>query len=354
MGVSEISRELEAYEVNASPSTRIRWEALLRRIKGTQEEGTESSMYRPLSTLLTSISLDLAPRDAEQVLIFVPNSENRILASHGSAEDKPDLLAFFASRNVANDVANERPYKATIPSTHLIVCAGECKVRAQAVLQSFRYMFSISRHNPSSSLVYGLFADRTRFQFFALGLDNEIQWKEVPWTDDDSIAKLCSCVKKISDSVASQIPQSFPRILSRSIFKVEDYRMYLYSATIGSTTFTLLPIYYGRGSGRKPFVAIAVPSDGNLGNPSIVRVFKYSWHEPTRHRRELDLLKKLCGVPGVVQIDESLCNDSIGGDAWSGRLRSLIAMKTAGFPLCSCKSALEFLEAMYDLLEGAL
>ncbi|KAL5523172.1 hypothetical protein ACEPAF_1439 [Sanghuangporus sanghuang] len=70
-----------------------------------------------------------------------------------------------------------------------------------------------------------------------------------------------------------------------------------------------------------------------------------------KHGRERKLLTKLRGVPGVVQIDETLSQDSVDVDQWSGRVRSLLALKTIGYPLCSCTTVLDFLEAMYVLLE---
>ena len=58
------------------------------------------------------------------------------------------------------------------------------------------------------------------------------------------------------------------------------------------------------------------------------------------------------GTPGVVQIDEDLSNDSIETDTNSGRTRTLLVLRTVGKSLGSCRTVQEFLEAMYDLLEG--
>ena len=126
------------------------------------------------------------------------------------------------------------------------------------------------------------------------------------------------------------------------------------SATIAQTEFTLLPLYYGRGPSLKSFVASGVRTDGPQGNPDTVRVFKYSYCKGAQRGREFEILRKLRGVPGVVQVDQDLSCDSILKDEWSGRERSILALQTVGYPLCSCRSVLEFLEAMYDLLEGAL
>ncbi|KAL5480886.1 hypothetical protein ACEPAI_9827 [Sanghuangporus weigelae] len=289
-------------------------------------------MYGTMATLMTSISLDLTRTSSEPVLIFVPNSAKRLALTHGLVNSKPALVAFLGKRKIAELVVSRPKYNIKIPPAQSIVCPVELKSK----ISCMRYMLQVSRNNPSSSIVYGIFVNRRLFQLFSIGLDHQAEWKEVEWEDEDCIHKLFTSIDLIRDNATRQTPLRIFQSLS---------------PTIRSRSFTLLPVSSGRGSGRKGLVAIAVPSHAEAGDPSMVRIFKYAWYQNIQHGRERNLLTKLRGVPGVVQIDETLSQDSIDVDQWSGRVRSLLALKTIGYPLCSCTTVLEFLEAMYDLLE---
>ncbi|KAL5480888.1 hypothetical protein ACEPAI_9829 [Sanghuangporus weigelae] len=349
-GALEKGKELSRYDNAIGPHQQQRLNKLMKKVKATRR-GNESSMYGTFAALLTSISLDLTRIDTEQVLIFVPNSERRLASVHGSADSKPDLVAFLVERKIAERMISRSSYDNHISPAQSIVCSVELKVETSARMQCMRYMFHVSRHNPSSSIVYGLFANENLFQLFSLGLDHHVEWKEVNWADKDSIDKLYTCIDLIRDNAMKQIPVGGPKLISNTPFKVENYDILSYSADIDSRSFTLLPIFRGRGNGRKPFVAIAVPSHGEYASLSMVRIFKYAWYHDIQHGRERNLLTKLRGVPGVVQIDETLSRTTIDVDGWSGRKQSLLALKSIGYPLCSCTTVLEFLEAMYDLLE---
>ncbi|KAL5480883.1 hypothetical protein ACEPAI_9824 [Sanghuangporus weigelae] len=344
-GALEERRMLKRYNNAKIPDRQRRLNQLVRKIKaGT---GKESSMYGTMAALLTSISLDLTRILTEQVLIFVPNSERRLASVHGSDDSKPGLVAFFAERKIAELVVSQAKYNIKIPPAQSIVCPVELKSK----ISCMRYMLKVSRNNPSSSIVYGIFVNRRLFQLFSVGLDHQAEWKEVEWEDEDCIHKLFTSIDLIRDNATRQTPLGIPKFISAHSFKVKNHEIFFYSTESNGRSFTLLPVSSGRGSGRKGFVAIAVPSDAEGGDPSIVRIFKYAWYQNIQHGRERNLLMKLRGVPGVVQIDETLSQDSIDVDQWSGRVRSLLALKTIGYPLCSCTTVLEFLEAMYDLLE---
>ena len=121
----------------------------------------------------------------------------------------------------------------------------------------------------------------------------------------------------------------------------------------GGQRFHLLPLL-SRSDGRKAFISLGVSGDGEH-----VRVFKYSWYKNGDGWRELRLLRRLRDVPGVVHLDDELKEACIESNLQDGtvhkinsRTRGVLALKTIGYPLCACESVLEFLEAMYDLLEG--
>ncbi|KAL5530961.1 hypothetical protein ACEPAG_3837 [Sanghuangporus baumii] len=325
-GAFEGGKELSRYDnTEIGRDQQQHLNELVKMIKATSK-GKESSMYGTLSALLTLIS----PR--------------------------PYANPHRTKRKIAEQMISRSNYDNDIPPTQSIVCTVELKVEASARetsvrMQCLRYMFHVSRHNPSSSIVYGLFANVDLFQLFCLGLDHHAEWKEVDWADKDIIGKLYTCIDLIRDNAMKQIPVGGPKLVSNTRRNVENYYILSYPVEIDDRSFTLLPIFRGRGNGRKPFVAIAVPSHGEDDNPNMVRIFKYAWYHDIQHGRERGLLTKLRGIPGVVQIDEALSQDSIDVDQWSGRVRSLLALKTIGYPLSSCTTVLEFLEAMYDLLE---
>ena len=116
---------------------------------------------------------------------------------------------------------------------------------------------------------------------------------------------------------------------------------------LGGRHFELLPIFTGRGNGRKPFVVLASARGGQRD----MRIIKFAFYHKSQLGIESRLLRKLAGTPGVVQIDTGLSKDDLYTND-DGRTRSMLALKTVGHPLCSCETVLEFLEAMYDLLEG--
>ncbi|KAF8656847.1 hypothetical protein AX16_002394 [Volvariella volvacea WC 439] len=308
--------------------------------------------YRPMSTILTRISLDLSSALDSGVLVFVENSRHTIAVQVESSMEKPDLVAFFAPRSLASKIANSTLSQAEqqslhIPPAHQLVSVVEMKVKDNPESQCLRYLYVLSRHRPASYMQYGLIANKIWFRLICLGLDRQVAWPQVRWNDKDYIKHLYHYTKLILDEAKLRYPPEVPRLIK--IIQVERRQLAYYTIRLGEKEFVLLPISTGWGNGRKPFVALA--SDGTSNKTT--RVFKMAWYKKNQLGRESTILKKLEGMPGVVQIDRELSVDVIEaqGQDDKHRTRSLLAMKTMGSPLGSCGSVLEFLETMFDLLE---
>ena len=348
-GGPQQGRKSETFrEMSIHPSKRNRIEELLGKVR--DKESCKLSVCKALSALLTSVSLDLPTADSGTVLIFASNYSQEL----GNLVVRPDLLAFLGDRDTAVSVASGATTSLDdMPPRQSIICPVEVSSDGTGTAQIENYMSDVARYDPNSTIQYGIYASREGFVLFAIGLADFTHWENVEWDHPNCANKIYSCVEIIRESRTSskQIPPTIPRLISNFSLEFEHWRLFLYKAMASHTSFTLLPLSFGRLS-RKPFVAIAVASDGERDKPDIVRIFKYSWYQEKHRGRERNLLLKLRGVPGVVQIDESMCSDLIDVDEWSGAVRSRLALKTIGYPLCSCESALEFLEAMYDLLEG--
>ncbi|KAL5532344.1 hypothetical protein ACEPAF_5914 [Sanghuangporus sanghuang] len=307
-------------------------------------------IYEPLAAILSRICLDLAPDDVKEVLIFIENSRSNLQVMPDTNTEKPDLVGFFVPRETSRRIVlgiltRKDPDWPVVPPTQGVVSVVECKVSANPDRQCLRYLFLLSRHKPETSVQYGLVANKRTFRLIGLGLDRQLMWEKVAWDNPQSIEKLYKLVRCIVDEATRGRPSAVPKL--RDVFEVKKRTIGTYSVTLSGQKYRLLQLFSGRGNGQKPFIAIAASEN----KKSDARIFKYSWHKEKRYNRERSILEKLIGVPGVVQIDRALSIDSIEIDEESKRRRNLLVLKTIGYPLCSCSTVQDFLEAMYDLLE---
>ncbi|KAL5523300.1 hypothetical protein ACEPAF_1567 [Sanghuangporus sanghuang] len=317
----------------------------------------ENDMYASLASALTHVCMTIADNGNHNTcLVFRPNSKSRIRAMPDSNEiELPDLVAFTVTRRAAPSATRSFP---KVPSAFELDGFLEDKVKAvvkEVNNQTLRYLFSDSRHHPASYLRHALIADKHHFKLVTLGLDHQFLWPAVQWTDEDWIEKLYSCVNIVVQEARREPLQSIPRLYE--VIESESKPVGVFKAEVGGSEYCLLPTFCGRGNGRKPFVALGISMNG--GN---LRVFEYAWYGKTQLDRERTLLEKLKDSPGVVCIDTDLSHHvlednridipGIDLDEESIRARTLLVLGTVGFPLCACESVQEFLEAMYDLLEG--
>ncbi|KAL5522466.1 hypothetical protein ACEPAG_8482 [Sanghuangporus baumii] len=324
-------------------------------IEAMKSPDKEKDMYVSLAKALTHVSIAVAKHNEHtKSLVFVPNSNSRIRSMPESNEiELPDLVAFTMTIAKARQASTSFP---PIPPAFCLDGLVEQKVKDsnEVVRQSLRYLFSDSRHHPGSFLRHALLANKYHFQLVTLGLDHHYLWPTINWTDENWIERLCSYVDIMAQEARKQRPESIPTLLK--VIEDKTKPIGIFMVKVGEDKYRLLPSFCGRGNGRKPFVALGVSMNGKK-----VRVFKYAWYGKTQLDRERTILEKLKDAPGVVHIDSSLSQrviednktDIIGIDLdeESIRKRSLLVLRTVGYPLCACESVQEFLEAMYDLLE---
>ncbi|KAL5499268.1 hypothetical protein ACEPAH_1786 [Sanghuangporus vaninii] len=328
--------------------------SLDRRLK-TQLRKMVRAPAETICRVLTTASLIVSPPAEVEVLVFLENSSSRIRLDVGDPSDKPDLVAFFASRQKAEQVAagsgvELETGRALIPPSHHLVSVVVTRRRTDNVSQCRRYLLSLSSHKPASNLQFGLAIDEDGFTLVALGLDSYRTWPKVIWNHPAAIRRLCACMKVIYEVALKAMPVAVSKLTE--VIEMESWAIGKYTVRAGDELFRLLPIY-SRGSGAKPFVALRVSE-----REQDLRVFKNSWYNSEEEWQEYELLKRLADVTGVVHLDERLSIDSIETnesnlfeDDVGTRTRHLLVLKTIGYPLCTCESVLEFLEAMYDLLE---
>ena len=316
-------------------------------------------MYALMPTILTRISIDITPTTQENVLVFISNptlssTPRTGVYSKGSSK-KPDFIAFLTDRNTAARVArgnlSHREKKSIMPhsecSLSSIVEVTMNGAKHDPTNLCLRHLSVLSHHKPGSFIHYGLVFDTFWFQLVSLQLEKYKTWPEVYWTDEGYIEELCRYLSIIIEETGRNFLPEVPALVSA--FNVGSRTMGTYSVCIHGEKYFLLPIFAGRGgSCRKALVAIGHKEGRNDDK----RIFKYSWHKGDQLGKESSILKDLKGTPGVVQIDEDLSNDSIETDPNSGRTRTLVVLRTVGQSLGSCRTVQEFLEAMYDLLEG--
>ncbi len=132
---------------------------------------------------------------------------------------------------------------------------------------------------------------------------------------------------------------------------------------LDAETYELFDLHRGHGWHRNTYVGIAVrPVDQKIN----WKVVKHSWHDTRKRFDELDIFRKiyasserkLC-TAGIVRVDldESRIlgmDETPGENAGESvnRRSVLVVMKTLGKALSSCSSVMEFLKAMYDLVES--
>ncbi|KAL5522454.1 hypothetical protein ACEPAG_8470 [Sanghuangporus baumii] len=329
--------------------------SLLQRLKAQLPRIT-SRRSDTVSFVLTLASLIVSSKEDDEVLIFSKDTPSRFRLDPCTFDNSPPIVAFFAPRTTAEQLAigdhgnADSTIDVPIPSLHLLVSVIVAEDSSNDVDQCMRYLLSLSSYSPASYEQHGLVVCENDFTIVSVGLEYRRTWSKVPWNHPSAIQKLCTYVKLIRDEAVRPHHPAVPKL--KDIITMKTRTIGLYSAISGGHWFRLLPIL-SRGDGRKPFVALGVTEDDQF-----VRVFKYSWYKTTDRWQEYRLLQKLQDAPGIVRLDDELSEASLEMNAVDSssldkdsRVRGLLVLKTIGYPLCSCESVLEFLEVMYDLLE---
>ncbi|KAL5480762.1 hypothetical protein ACEPAI_9702 [Sanghuangporus weigelae] len=249
--------ELEDYGQRINPILRRRLRTSISKVSSSFDETT-------VSTALVVASLAVTPWEEREVLVFVRNTSHCLHLDPDELRDSPDLVGFFASREIAERLAgiqegDPEDDKIIIPPCFCplsIVMTRDCR---DGVHQIQSYLLALSRHRPESYIQHGLITNSGGFMLTALGLDDLHTWKKIPWSHPAVIQKLCSCIRRIRDEASRIIPSAVPKL--KDVIKMNSRAIGLYSAEVNDRHFRLLPIH-SQGDRRKPFVALGVTEDG--------------------------------------------------------------------------------------------
>ncbi|KAL5523298.1 hypothetical protein ACEPAF_1565 [Sanghuangporus sanghuang] len=343
--------EMFTINVNKKPRARATHERLKAQIPRITSRRSDT-----VSFVLTLASLIVSSKEDDEVLVFSKDTSSRFRLGPRALDNSPPIVAFFAPRAIAEQLAIGDHVNANsnigipLPPLHLLVSVIVAEGSSNDVDQCMSYLLSLSSYRPASYEQHGLVVCEKDFTIVSVGLEYRRTWSKVPWNHPSAIQKLCAYVKLIHDEAVRPHHPAVPML--KDVITMKTRTIGLYSAILGGRRFRLLPIL-SRGDGRKPFVALGITEDDQ-----VVRVLKYSWYKTAGRWQEYRLLQKLRDAPGIVRLDDELSEasleinavDSSGLDKDS-RVRGLLVLKTIGYPLCACESVLEFLEAMYDLLE---
>ncbi|KAL5522463.1 hypothetical protein ACEPAG_8479 [Sanghuangporus baumii] len=310
-----------------------------------------------IDSVLTLASLVVSSIEDDEVLVFSKDTASRLCLSPRDFYDSPPVVGYFARRTTAEQMISSDHLDVNsskdihIPSPHLLVSVVVPKIGFDDIGRCTRYLLSLSSFRPASYAQHGLVVGEDDFTIVSVGIDDQRTSSEIPWNHPFVIQKLCSFVKLVRDEAVRPRHPATPKLTD--VITMKTRTIGLYSAKLRGRQFRLFPIL-SRADGRKPFVALGVSEDDQD-----VRVFKYSWYKTVDCWQEHKLLQELQDAPGIVRLDDELSDasletnaaDSCGLDEDS-RVCGLLVLRTIGYPLCACESVLEFLEAMYDLLEG--
>ena len=308
----------------------------------------ETDMYQPFSVALTLLGLEMNPAHEKEVLVFVPSATKGLRVEEGLAP-KPDLIAIFTSREVARRVVNgEKLPGHALPTAHEVAGIVEISNTNDPSPICLHNLPVIAQHQPRSTSQYGLTITKEYFRLLSIGLDYRKVWSGVEWNSETCVQQLYSAVKLIGDEVvrSRDRPSVVPAL--EDVFHKGKTLLAKYSVDANEKQYDLFPVFIGKDPTRRPLVALA--SCGECLKDA--RILKYSWCRKGKPHFEYQILKKIQDAPGVVQIDDDLCNSRVDCDPSSGFIQNVLATKVDCYPLSSCGSVMEFLEAMYDLLEG--
>jgi hypothetical protein len=234
--------------------------------------------------------------------------------------------------------------------------------------QVLKYLFTISRYQPRHAHHIGFLAYRDGFIIIDYYPDRAFFSDLFRW--DDPIA----AHRALQDAIADVRRRHFTTNQFASLKRMNHHeRSRLQFCLSGDfnvdtdTVYQLFDLHRGDGWRRNAYVAIAVHFQ-SVNERLNWKVIKHYWHDTRRRFNELEILqhiyrhsnKKLC-TAGIIQVDLSesrvLGQDTTPPSAQSEgshvpRHSVLLVMQTLGQALSSCSSVMQFLKAMYDLVEG--
>lgn len=342
----------------------------------------ETSLYRPLCKFLTLL--------AESRYLFIP-WDNQI-AGEDDELFRQDILAVNAQPKDINKFLHGNLALSNLPAEFRyldkdkvrsrvyysdIQMVGEVKPddaprSAQGIFdhatQVLKYLFTTSRYQPRHAYHIGFLAYHDGFVIIEYYPDRAFFSRLFRWDDPDSQIALRQVIDDIQDrSFTTKQFESINATLRNDKSRLQFCLSGKFTHT--DAVYKLFDLHRGEGWHRNAYVGIGVGE--HIDARSDWKVIKHYWHDMGRRFNELQILQhiyqrrlisgeKRC-TTGIVRVnfDESrvLMRGDTPGPSGSPadevpRQSVLLVMESLGHALSSCPSVMEFLKAIYDLVEG--
>lgn len=375
----EFNQELDEKEwtsQNVGEETRRIADEQIELMTGEGKDWEVTPIVEPVLIILNRACFELTPEEANRVLVFIKNHDYRkklddFLKEHtvfeetmeseraGANNNRPELVGLFVPREtarkmVAGEIGPEDPDWPSVPTTQRLASFVDCQTDTYAfpregkqLRRSRSHLRILMRHRTAYySSHHAFVVTKKSFRLVAYGIRGHFTWPRVRWSDEKCIEKLYVLVGRMLDEEIKACEKSLKIPRLESVLQVKkDRKVTIHTVTLKDQRYRLLELV------NRKVTFVGIGSTGN--SPNDARILKYSWYSDDHPSREREFLERLIGTPGVVEIDSELSQEAVEVDEGRKLKRNLLALKTIGFPLGSCGSVREFLEAMYDLLEGA-
>ena len=358
------------------PSIVLPIESAWKTLKNVLKSKRENTIYRPLCKFLTLLS--------DKKFLFIPWNHEIAGGDELYRQDiivvnaRPEEIDHFLEGNQKMDKLpskfmyregnqlKPRVYYSDIQLVGEVKTGDAPDLPFENAVQVLKYLFTASRYQPQHASHIGILFYHDCF-FIVNYFPDQAFFSKFKWTDKKAAWEALRC------AIAAVGERHFTTKQFASI-KPSDYQdssrlQYSLSGDFtgpDAQVYRLFDLHRGYGYHRNAYVALGVRSGvhGEL-YPDDWKVIKHYWHDTQQGLDELQIFekiysqsgRKLC-TAGIVRVDlqesRQLGHDyTPAANGPSVNRRSiLIVMKTLGKTLATCSSVMQFLKAMYDLVEG--
>ena len=350
------------------------WDKLQDAYKSPREK---ASLYRPLCKFLTLV--------AESRYLFIPwdiqTAREDILAVNAQWKD---IDKFLHSDLALSDLPDEFHYRDKDKVQSRVyysdiqmvgeVKPGDAPGSRQELFghatQVLKYLFTTSRYQPRHAYHIGFLAYHNGFVIIDYYPDRALFSHLFAWDDPDAQIALKQAIDDIQDrNFTTKQFESINATLRRDKSRLQFCLSGKFTHT--DTVYQLFDLHRGEGWHRNAYVGIGVGEQ--IDTRSDWKVIKHYWHDMGRRFNELHILQHIYQRPlisgekrcttGIVRVNFNESRVLIRGDTSGSsgsstdgvhvpRQSVLLVMESLGHALSSCSSVMQFLKAMYDLVEG--
>lgn len=278
--------------------SRINAASLIKKIQNAQQD---ADVYSHLAQLLTAISLSMSGDD-NMVLAFIVTPGNVVKTTEDNLNDqKPDVIGISLPAEVAKQVLVNADFQPSSVTAYSIRAPVEAKQEAQELSQYLRYITFTHIHRPQAIVSHGLSVTKQYVMLRSVALCSRKDGEKTHWKDNVEVVNL---LRRFIELVRQENTDT--SLTLQTVIGTLPFPIFQFKAGDGRL-FSLWSIYHGWAGGRKPYVAIGIPSESEVSKH--MHVFKFSWTSSCRRWREAAILRKIHSkgpVPGVVRLNDPL------------------------------------------------